>query len=152
MGLGRQRTRHLQPRGAGSHFKSQEPTRFSLPPLGPYHNSITSAFRGQGGISLLKQHTKEFLHLAEGPGCGSACARPLIGASPYRSAKGSCRFLQRHLFQQGAWLLLPVRVLPSFPLPHPPSSTTPPHLIAFWQCSGGELLQNPKDVPCSPAS
>ena len=47
----------------------------------PY-NLITTpllgVFRSQGGISLLKQHKKEFLPIAKGPGCGSGCASHLV--------------------------------------------------------------------------
>lgn len=56
----------------------------------PYNlitNPLPVPFRGQGGISLLKQHKKKFLPIAEGLGCGVwLCQTPFSAVSP-------CRFL-----------------------------------------------------------
>lgn len=67
-------------------------------------NPLPVPFRGQGGISLLKQHKKKFLPIAEGLGCGSGMPDTFSAASPCRflaadQLQGSSCFLQCHLLR-----------------------------------------------------
>lgn len=60
-------------------FKSHDSLDFLCLPCNLITTQLLGAFRGQGGISLLKQHKKEFLPIAKGPGCGSGCTTHLAG-------------------------------------------------------------------------
>lgn len=107
----------------------------------PYNlitNPLPVPFRGQGGISLLKQHKKKFLPFAEGLGCGSGCARHLFSCFSVqvlgrRSVPGKLLFPPVPSAQMMGYYCCH-EALSSIP-----ASLLPPSVTALWQCSGGEL-------------
>lgn len=62
----------------GSYFKSYQLSRFSQLPCDLITTQLRAPFRGQGGISLLKQHKRNSFPLQKIPGVESGCTRRLV--------------------------------------------------------------------------